>query len=364
MNDLEQGQNSASGAESARGSVGNACRCRRRAAIRRASIAAMSCSVRAPSSRASAEQPGQEIGGDQRITGGAVAGAVLQAEVHLETVEPAGADAPHQPPRQPHRAEPRPVQRQVARPPQLGGDEAPVEPGVVGDEDPARQRREDLIGDRGERGRVADHVVGDAGDRTDDRRNGPARIDQRFEHHLPPAALDHDHRDLGDAVARPRAHAGGLHVHHGEGALIQQRGSLRFGHQPPAAVRELAHPRIGAEQGDRHPLADRRAGRRGGRATGVTELEGGGGTVAEREQHALGQRALRVGRRADHSGARRSGSDMQRGPPPPRASSLPSMVITVRCLASLQSSKARKLTAGTTRNPAAWSSQSVDSLRR
>ena len=44
---------------------------------------------------------------------------------------------------------------------------------------------------------------------------------------------------------------------------------------------------------------------------------------------------------------------MQRGPPPPRASSVPSMVITVRCLASVQSSKARKLTAGTTRKPAA-----------
>ena len=55
---------------------------------------------------------------------------------------------------------------------------------------------------------------------------------------------------------------------------------------------------------------------------------------------------------------------MQRGPPPPRASSEPSTVITVRCLASRQSSKARKLTAGTTRNPAPSSSQSVASLRR
>ena len=64
-------------------------------------------------------------------------------------------------------------------------------------------------------------------------------------------------------------------------------------------------------------------------------------------------------RQPGHGAARRSGSDMQRGPPPPRASSVPSMVITVRCLASVQSSNARKLTAGTTRKPAAWSSHSV-----
>ena len=42
----------------------------------------------------------------------------------------------------------------------------------------------------------------------------------------------------------------------------------------------------------------------------------------------------------------------------------PSIVITVRCLASVQSSKARKFTAGTTRNPADWSSHSVASFRR
>ena len=50
-------------------------------------------------------------------------------------------------------------------------------------------------------------------------------------------------------------HAGGLHVHHGEGAFVQQRRALRLGHQAPAPVGELAHPRVGAEQGDGDALA-------------------------------------------------------------------------------------------------------------
>ena len=64
------------------------------------------------------------------------------------------------------------------------------------------------------------------------------------------------------------------------------------------------------------------------------------------QQDPLKQCAVGVGGGADHNASRRSGSDMQRGPPPPRASSLPSMVITVRCLASVQSSNARKFAGG------------------
>ena len=125
VNACERRHDSTSGAESARGSVGMACRRRRRRGVRRASMAARSCSVRAPSSRASAQQAREQLGGHQRVAGGAVAGAVLEAESAGEVVEPAGADALHQPPRQPHGAEPRPVERQVARPAHLGVDEVP-----------------------------------------------------------------------------------------------------------------------------------------------------------------------------------------------------------------------------------------------
>ena len=55
----------------------------------------------------------------------------------------------------------------VAGAPQLGAHEVPVEPGVVGHEDPPRQRRQQLVGQLGEPGRVAHHLVGDAGDGAD-----------------------------------------------------------------------------------------------------------------------------------------------------------------------------------------------------
>src|SRR3954468_5075205 len=90
----------------------------------------------------------------------------------------------------------------------------------------------------------------------------------------------------------------------------------------------------------------------------------GARTETEVSQYPIEQGALRVRRECRHDGDRRSGSDMHRGPPPPRASSLPSIVITVRCLASVQSSNARKFTAGTTLNPADVSSHRVASFLR
>ena len=159
------------------------------------------------------------------------------------------------------------------------------------------------------------------------------------------------------------AHPRGLDVHHREAALVQQRRALRLRHQSPPSIGELPHPGIGAEQRDRHPLAHqvRRA-----RQSDHLVTQGGGqlGSLTEPLVDPIDQRAGWMGLRADHSGRRRSGRVMQRGPPPPRASSLPSTVMTVRCLASLQSSKARKFTAGTTRKPAASSSHRVASLRR
>src|SRR6185295_10078928 len=91
----------------------------------------------------------------------------------------------------------------------------------------------------------------------------------------------------------------------------------------------------------------------------AAERGGSSGSAIQLKEDPLEEGAVGIGGGADHTGSRRSGSDMQRGPPPPRASSLPSMVITVRCLASVQSSKARKFAAGSTRNPAATKAHRV-----
>ena len=60
-----------------------------------------------------------------------------------------------------------------------------------------------------------------------------------------------------------RAHARRLHVHHREGALLQQRRALRLGHQAPATVREPADARVGI------PAARPRSGRRSRRGASL-----------------------------------------------------------------------------------------------
>ncbi len=176
------------------------------------------------------------------------------------------------------------------------------------------------------------------------RRNRPLRVDQRIEDVLPPVAVDHHHGDLGDPVAPDGAHAGRLHVHHGKGTLIEQRRALCLGHESPASVGQLAHSRDRRRAAP--PRSAHRSGRRrpGGRAPRGRAGRRCGGPPRSMPSTRSSRVLSGCGRSADHSGARRSGSDMQRGPPPPRASSAPLIVITVRCLASDQSSKARKLT--------------------
>ena len=159
-------------------------------------------------------------------------------------------------------------------------------------------------------------------------------------------------------------HPGGLDVHHREAALGPSSGEpCASATSSPPSVGELPHPGIGAEQRDRHPLAHqvRRARQsdhlvtQGWRPARVPD-----GAAGEPDRPACWMDG--PARRSQRSPPERQGH--ARGPPPPRASSLPSTVMTVRCLASLQSSKARKFTAGTTRKPAASSSHRVASLRR
>lgn len=196
------------------------------------------------------------------------------------------------------------------------------------------------------------------------RGNGHARIDQRLEHQLPPGAVHHHHGDVGEGMRWPAGpHAGGLHVDHGEAALLHQRRALHLRDERPAAIIELAHPGVGGEERHRQPLRHR-----AGRARHPQHLRGDPTGVERPPQHqqhgALHQGPLGKARQADHSAARASGRVMQRGPPPPRESSSPSMVTTVRCLVSSQSSKATKSTLETARKPACLSASMVPSLRR
>ena len=78
---LRERHSSTSGQESARGSVGMAlpppARRRGRAG---ASMAARSCSVARAFLARERQQAREQLGGDQRVAGGAVPGAVLEAE--------------------------------------------------------------------------------------------------------------------------------------------------------------------------------------------------------------------------------------------------------------------------------------------
>src|SRR4051812_743865 len=103
---------------------------------------------------------------------------------------------------------------------------------------------------------MPDHLVCDVSDGTDGARDWPFGIHQRLEHDLAPAAVHHRYGYLGDSVTRDRPAPGGLHIHYGEGAVVEQRRALRLLHQRPAAVSQLAHPWIRPEQSNGHPLAD------------------------------------------------------------------------------------------------------------
>ena len=105
----------------------------------------------------------------------------------------------------------------------LGPDESPVESRVVRHEHPAGKGGEDLIGDFRECWRRVDHLLADTGEFTDAFRNRPPGIHQRFEHDVAPRTMHDDHGDFGNAIVTRCLHAGGFHVHHGEGALLQQR---------------------------------------------------------------------------------------------------------------------------------------------
>ncbi len=109
-------------------------------------------------------------------------------------------------------------------------EETVVEARVVSDEDAAGDPRSNFSRDVGERRRVGDHRVGDAGERLDRGRNAAARIDKAapLGYAVP---VDTDDADFSYAI-NCRGHAGGFDVDEGDGVgkhgarLVVWQGSL------------------------------------------------------------------------------------------------------------------------------------------
>src|SRR6185437_3363669 len=175
--------------------------------------------------------------------------------------------------RKSNRAEPQCGRRLPHRALQLRAHESPVELSVVRDEDVAGQCHHELRYDLLEARRCRDHALADAGEVRNEWRDQAIRIHQALEY-LGDAPLRYDdNRDLRYAMAVRRTAAGRFDVHN----RVRQ----------PAQV---------------HRAAD---------------------CAAHRVAHQTSSRSM--------------GHDMQRGPPPPRTSSLPSMVITARSSSSMRS---------------------------
>ncbi|MNC86607.1 hypothetical protein D3C83_22790 [compost metagenome] len=102
--------------------------------------------------------------------------------------------------------------------PELVAEEPVVEAGVVRDEQLAVQTGQQRPGDLGEGGGERHHVVGDARDGLDRRRNPDSRVHQCGPLGDAVARPDLDQADFGDAVIN-RMGAGGLEVEENEGLV-------------------------------------------------------------------------------------------------------------------------------------------------
>ena len=290
----------------------------------------------------------QQLGRDQGVAGGAVARSVLEAEAAGQVVEPAGADAAHQPPGQPHGAEPGPVQRQRRAPAAARRSRSPSRTGRCG-------RRRSRPRARPAPGRPAR------------RTSGPSRtissvmlvmaqmpggigrpgLTSESNDHLAPPAVHHDHRDLGDPVAARRR------ASRWSPRPPRRRRSRRAAASPappppaPSARRPVAAP-ADRRRAARSPPARRPAsGAPGSPSTWWQRVEAAPAPprVARATRSTRCARTDAPRRRSQRppvaAAASCSGARRRRAP-----ARCPSIVITVRCLASLQSSKARKLTDG------------------
>ena len=171
---------------------------------RRDSMRRDPCSVRAPSSRASISNRDSSSAVTSASPAARCRASFTEAEKSAQIVQPAGAHAFYQAAGEPHGAESGSSQGEIPGAPQLGADEVPVEACVVGHEDPCPPAPPRIrSASSAKAGRMTHHLVGDVGDGADGTGNRTLRVDQRLEHDLTPAPVDHRYRDLGDPVPNP-----------------------------------------------------------------------------------------------------------------------------------------------------------------
>ena len=248
------------------------------------------------------EQSPQHLRRRQRVAGGAVPRAVLEGEVVRHVVERVGREAVDQAAGQPHGAEPRAVERQGAGPAQLRADEAPSRTARCAPRRPGRPARRGPCRPRMSKvGRAGHHLVGDAGERARSGAEiGRPGLTSESNTSSVAVAVDHHHRDLGDPVVAGGAHAGGLDVHHREGAFLEQRRALRLAASaqrpsPSWRTRGSAPSRATASR-DRHGRRSR------GEAEDVAgEHDGVGRAAGQERERAVDQRGGRVGGESGHS---------------------------------------------------------------
>ncbi len=213
------------------------------------------------------EQAVQDLGARLRVVQGSMARPHRRAEILGERVEADVRDLrPDDAPRESRGAHRGRGEGLILEPGQRGVHEGEVEPGVVGDEDPAPQVLDELGEDRFDRRHSRDGHVVDAGEVGDRGRDRAAGIDQRVEDADPLAAAIGDRPHLRDRGLGGGA-SGGLEVDDAERHVVQRHAlveralkAIRVPHR-----RSLAGPR-GAP---RYRTRVRESRRDRGRAQGI-----------------------------------------------------------------------------------------------
>ena len=158
----------------------------------------------------------EELGEDPRVAERTVARRAGDAVPVHHGIQAVAAFRRRERAREPHRAEHGRAKTPLEAP-ELAAQEAVVEARVVRDEEPALDPGRDVVGDRLERRRVRDHVLGDAGELLDGIRDAGAGIDQRRVLLDDLAVLEQHDAGLDHPVAR-RVPARGLEIHAGDPA--------------------------------------------------------------------------------------------------------------------------------------------------
>ena len=179
-----------------------------------------------PVARGALEQRVQHLGGRGRVGVGAVRRLDARAEVLRQCVQSQVRDlVAHEPARERERVDTAVREPRVAVRDERGVEERAVETDVVPDDHRVARELEERRQDLGDERRGRHHVLGDAGEHRDHRRDGHARIDERLEAAEQLAAAQLERADLGDRVGVGRS-AGGLEVDDDERRLRERRAQV------------------------------------------------------------------------------------------------------------------------------------------